>query len=122
MSLSGASGFTFAAFSPTSDELVIARDSQSRALTWNLSDNQQEIVVQLPNGQGDSTLRASTAPGERIVYADDDIGRTIAVRDLRSGRTSRLGATPRHRGRAVSPDGRHVAAATAIGKLWIWQS
>ena len=119
MRLPGAQGFTLADFSPTSDELVIARDSQSRALTWNLSDNLQKVVVQLAKGRGLGTAHFDST-GQRIVYADDE--GAVGVKDLRSGRTIALNGAPHDVWDvAASPDGRDVAAATAIGKLMIWR-
>ena len=119
MSLTGAQGFTWADFSPTSDELVIARDSQSRAVTWNLSDNQSRVVVQLRKGRGLGAAHFDST-GQRIVYLDDE--GAIAVKDLRSGGIIALKGAPHDVWDvALSPDGEHVAAATAIGKLMIWR-
>lgn len=119
MNLPGAKGFTFAAFSPISDELVIARDSQSQALTWNLSDNLRKVVVQLPKGRGLGAAHFDSS-GQRIVYADDE--GAIGVKDLRTGRTIAFKGAPHTVWDvAISPDGKHVAAATAIGTLLIWR-
>ena len=119
MSQRGAPGFTFADFSPTSDELVIARDSQSRALTWNLSNSQSKVVVQLANGRGLGAAHFDST-GQRVVYVDDE--GAIGVLDLRSGRTITLNGAPKDVWDvAVSPDGKHVAAATATGNLLIWR-
>ena len=119
MSLSGAKGFTFAAFSPTSDQLVIARDSQSQALTWNLSNNVRKVVVQLPRGRGLGAAHFDSS-GQRVVFSDDE--GAIGVKDLRSGRTIMLKGAPHIVWDvAISPDGKQVAAATAIGKLFIWR-
>ena len=119
MSLSGAKGFTFAAFSPTSDELVVARDSQSQALTWNLSNNVRKVVVQLPKGRGLGAAHFDSS-GQRVVYSDDE--GAIGVKDLRSGRTIMLKGAPHIVWDvAISPDGKQVAAATAIGKLFVWR-
>jgi WD40 repeat protein len=48
---------------------------------------------------------------------------TIAVRDLRSGRTVRMGGGPRATTDArLSPDGRQLVAGTAGGKIAIWRT
>src|SRR5262249_44790835 len=117
--LTGPAGFTTAAFSPTSDELVIGRDVRSSVYTWPLSAKGETVVAKLPPGSGINVARFDST-GRRIVYADY-IGRTIAVQDLQSGRVIRLGGAPKViEDVRVSPDGKHVAAAAANGKLYIW--
>jgi WD40 repeat protein/DNA-binding SARP family transcriptional activator len=119
MRLTGPAGFTTAAFSPASDELVIGRDVRSSVFTWPLSAKGEKVVAKLPKGSGINVARFDST-GRRVVYADY-IGRTIAVQDLQSGRVIRLGGAPKViEDVRVSPDGQHVAAATAIGKLYIW--
>ena len=120
MRLTGPAGFTTAAFSPTSDELVIGRDVLSSVFTWPLSANSEKLVAKLPKGSGINVARFDST-GRRIVYADYK-GRAIAVQDLQSGRAIRLGDAPKVVSDVrVAPDGQHVAAATAIGKLYIWR-
>jgi WD40 repeat protein len=119
MRLSGPPGLTIAGFSPTADELVIGRDSQSSVFTWPLSANAEKLVAKLPKGSGIEVARFDRS-GRRIVYADYNHG-AIAVLDLRSGRTIRLRGGPRLVWDVrIAPDGRHVAAATATGKVLIW--
>ena len=68
-----------------------------------------------------STLRASTAPGRRIVYADYK-GGTIAVQDLQSGRTiTAWRRAPSSSGTSGWPPTASTSRpATATGKLYIW--
>jgi WD40 repeat protein/DNA-binding SARP family transcriptional activator len=118
-SLRGPAGFTTARFSPTADELVIARSARSRVVTWSLSTNAQKVVAQLAAGRGINVARFDST-GRRIIYAD---GRgAITVKDLRSGGSVSLAGAPKDVWDVqVAPDGQHVAAATALGKVLIWR-
>ena len=99
ISLTGPAGFTTAAFSPASDELVIGRDVRSSVFTWPLSAKGEKVVAKLPKGSGINVARFDST-GRRIVYADY-IGRTIAVQDLQSGRVITAWRRPQgNRGRA----------------------
>jgi WD40 repeat protein len=111
---------TSAAFSPTADELVIGRDELSSVYTSPPLANAEKLVAKLPKGSGLQVARFDST-GKRIVYADYNHG-TIAVEDLRSGRTTRLEGGPKLVWDVrVAPDGQHVAAATATGKVYIWR-
>jgi WD40 repeat protein len=111
---------TTAAFSPTADELVIGRDDQSSVYTSPPLSNAEKLVAKLSKGSGLQVARFDST-GRRIVYADYDHG-TIAVEDLGSGRTTRLRGGPKLVWDVrVAPDGQHVAAATATGKVYIWR-
>jgi WD40 repeat protein len=111
---------TTAAFSPTADELVIGRDDQSSVYTSLPLSNAEKLVAKLSKGSGLQVARFDST-GRRIVYADYDHG-TIAVEDLGSGRTTRLRGGPKLVWDVrVAPDGQHVAAATATGKVYIWR-
>ncbi|MGZ4179283.1 MAG: nSTAND1 domain-containing NTPase [Solirubrobacteraceae bacterium] len=119
MRLSGPPGYTTARFSPRGDELVIARDVGSTVLTWQLSDRAPKVVAQLPRGSGMNVARFDTT-GQRIVYADAH--GAITVQDLRTGRRISLKGAPHDVwDLAASPDGNHVAAATSIGKVFVWR-
>ena len=118
-SLRGPAGFTTARFSPTADELVIAQSPRSRVLTWSLASNAQKVVAQLAPGRGINAARFDST-GRRIVYADGK--GAITVTDLRSGRSISLAGAPKDVWDVqVAPDGQHVAAATALGKVLIWR-
>jgi WD40 repeat protein len=118
--LSGPSGFTTASFSPTSDELVIGRDARSSVYLWPLSASSERLVATFPAGSGINAARFDTS-GRRIIYTSYK-GGMIAVKDLQSGHTITLRGGPKVVWDArVGPDGEHVAAATAIGKLYIWR-
>ncbi len=118
--LSGPAGFTTAAFSPASDELVIGRDVLSSVFMWPISANSEKLVAKLPKGSGLNAARFDST-GKRIVYAAYK-GGAITVQDLQSGRAIRLGGGPKVVVDVrVAPDGRHLAAATATGKLYIWR-
>jgi WD40 repeat protein len=119
MQLSGTPGYTTARFSPRSDELVIARDVGSTVLTWQLPDGAPKVVAHLPKGSGMNVARFD-ATGQRIVYADAH--GAIWVQDLRTGRRILLQGAPHDVWDvAASPDGNHVAAATSIGKVFVWR-
>ena len=67
-----------------------------------------------------STRHVSSSTGRRIVYADGK--GAITVTDLRSGRSISLAGAPKDVWDVqVAPDGQHVAAATALGKVLIWR-
>jgi WD40 repeat protein len=58
--------------------------------------------------------------GQRIVYADDES--RVVVQDLRSGQETALGGVRDQIWDVrLSPDGRHVAAASEKGALVIWR-
>jgi WD40 repeat protein len=118
--LPGPSGITTAAFSPTADELLIGRAVRSSLFTSPLSATSEKLVAKVPQGSGIVVARFDTT-GRRIVYADYTHG-AITVQDLQTGRSIRLdgGAKPVW-DVSVAPDGQHVAAATANGKLYIWR-
>jgi WD40 repeat protein/DNA-binding SARP family transcriptional activator len=118
-SLPGPAGFTIARFSPAADELVIARSARSDVLTWSLPGGTPTLVAQLPDGRGINAARFDST-GRRIVYADGKGG--ITVKGVRSDHSVSLGGAPKDVWDVqVAPDGEHVAAATAIGKLLIWR-
>ena len=120
MRLPGPRGITTAEFSPTADELVIGRAVWSSLFTWPLSASSEKLVAKVPNGSGITVARFDNT-GRRIVYADYT-GGAITVQDLQSGRAIRLGGGAKPVWDvAVAPDGQHVAAATASGKLYIWR-
>ena len=118
-SMPGPEGFTPARFSPTADDVLIARYATSSVLLWPLSAEAAKPLVRLPQGSGMYFARFD-GTGHRIVYADAT-GR-VAVRDLRSGREVRLGGAPKEVFDArISPDGSHVAAGTESGALLVWR-
>ena len=74
-------------------------------------------MATFPKGSGINVARFDST-GRRIVYADYKNG-AIAVKDLQTGRTVALGGGPKLVWDApVAPDGQHVAAASASGKLY----
>jgi WD40 repeat protein/DNA-binding SARP family transcriptional activator len=119
MSLPGPTGYSSVLFSPNGDALVIGSDTPSRVTIWQLSSNRQSLVAQLPRKRGMNIARFD-GTGSRVVYADDT--GAIYVVDLRSRRTVRLGGLQGVAwDAAFAPDDRHVAAATARGKVLIWR-
>ena len=120
MSLTGPAGFTTAHSRPTSDELVIGRDVRSRVFTWPLSATGEKLVAKLPEGQRDQ--RCALRQHRETHRVCRRQGRRSQSGILRSGRVIRLGGAPKViEDVRVVPDGQHVAAATAIGKVLIWR-
>ncbi len=115
-SVHGAKGYTASGFSPTSDQVVFGHDATS-------------TISLLPFGGAPRVAARTTAglfgvtydsTGRRLVYADNN--GTIAVRDIRSGRTVRMAGGPTAITYAtLSPDGRQLAAGTKDGKIVLWR-
>jgi WD40 repeat protein len=118
-SVPGADGYTTGRFSPTADEIVIARDSQATVQVWPLAAERPDVVAKLADGRGMYAARFDPA-GRRIVYVDAK--GVIRVQDLATGRELSLGGAPKDVYDAqLSPDGAHVAAGAESGKVLIWR-
>ena len=105
-SLDGPDGVTVAQFSPTADTVLITNSSQARL--WPIAAQSATVAIQLPKGR--TMLYAEfDGTGRRLVYTDD--AGNVVVRDLVSGRDTRLEGGPKKLyGAFLSPDGRYVVA------------
>jgi WD40 repeat protein len=118
-SLPGPAGFTTGRFSPTANELVVARDPRSSVLVWSLSSGVAKVVARLQKGRGLNVARFDTT-GRRIVFADTK--GAIAVLDVRSGHEISLNGAPKDVWDVrASPDGNQVVAGPESGRLLIWR-
>jgi WD40 repeat protein len=117
--LQGPRGYTNAEFSPTADEVLVVRDSESSVVRWPITRKRADSVVRLEPGRGMNAARFDGA-GRRIVYAAPK--GAIAVRDAGSSSEIAIGGAPGNvLDVRISPDGKRVAGITQNGKLVVWR-
>jgi WD40 repeat protein len=118
-SLRAPAGPTLGLWAPTSDRIIITNLVRTSILIWPIASTDTEVAARLPNAHG-MNMALFDHSGQRITYAD--VERTLAVRDLRSGREIRLGGVREPVwDMQFSPDGQRVAAATERGTLMVWR-
>jgi WD40 repeat protein/DNA-binding SARP family transcriptional activator len=116
----GPTGFAYAKLSPAGDAAVFGREQSATLMRWRFG-QRPEPIAKLAGGPGAWIISRVEPSGTRVAFARTD-RRSLAVHDLRSGRTTALGGAPDAvYDEAFSPDGRFLAAATAEGAVYVWR-